>query len=121
MNDDDRPLRELFARLKHEDRARTPSFRMPERGVMRRSVWLPRVAIAAAIVLVAIVLARPDHPSRNVSVIDLGAATWRSPTDFLLVTPGSDLMRTVPAFGSPDRWAPVDLRRPSPAPESTRS
>lgn len=121
MNDDDRVLRELFARLKHEDRVRIPSFRTPERRVRTRSVWLPRVAIAAAIALVAIVLARPDGPSRNVSVVDLGAATWRSPTDFLLVTPGSDLMRTVPAFGSPDYWAPTDLRRRSAAPESTRS
>ena len=121
MNDHDRPLRELFARLKQEDRARTPSFRTPARRVRTRPVWVPRVAIAAAIALVAIVLARPDHPSRNVPVVDLGAATWRSPTDFLLVTPGSDLMRTVPAFGSPDRWGPVDLRRPSTAPESTRS
>ena len=121
MKDDDRSLRELFARLKHEDRARTPPFRTPERRVRTRPVWLPRVAIAAAIALIAIVLTRPDHPSRNVPVIDLGAATWHSPTDFLLVTPGSDLMRTVPAFGSPDHWAPVELRRPSPAPESTRS
>lgn len=121
MNDDDRLLRELFARLKHEDRARTPSFRTPVRRVKTRSVWVPRVAIAAAIAVVAIVLVRPDHPSRNVPVVDLGAATWRSPTDFLLVTPGSDLMRTVPAFGSPDPWVPVDPRRPSTAPESTRS
>ena len=121
MNDDDRSLRELFARLKHEDRARTPSFRTPERRVRTRSAWVPRVAMAAAIVLVAIVLTRPDHPEPSVSVVDLGAATWRSPTDFLLVTPGSDLMRTVPAFGPPDHWAPVDLRRPSTAPESTRS
>ena len=121
MNDDDRRLRELFARLKHEDRTRIPAFRSPEHRVRSRSVWLPRVAFAAAVALVAIVLARPNRPSGNVSVVDLGAATWRSPTDFLLVTPGSDLMRTVPAVGSPDYWAPIDLRRPSPAPESTRS
>ena len=121
MNDDDRLLRELFARLKREDRAHTPSFRTPVRRVRTRSVWVPRVAIAAAIALVAIVLARPDRPSSSVSVVDLGAATWRSPTDFLLATPGSDLMRTVPSFGSPDHWAPIEPGRPSAAPESTRS
>ena len=121
MTDDDRSLRELFTRLKHEDRARTPLFRVPEPRVATRSPWVPRVAIAAGIALVAIVLARPDRPSQNVSTVDLGTATWRSPTDFLLATPGSDLMRTVPALGSPARWAPLDLGRQSPAPESTRS
>ena len=120
MTDDDRPLRELFARLKHEDRGRTPSFRVPTRPARARPVWIPRVAIAAAIAL-AIVLARPDRPSPRVSVVDLGAATWRSPTDFLLVTPGADLMRTVPVFGSPDHFTPMEPRRPSAAPESTRS
>lgn len=121
MNDDDRSLRELFARLKQEDRGRIPSFRMPKGRARTRAVWVPRVAIAAAIALVAIVLARPDRPAPSVSVVDLGSVTWRSPTDFLLATPGSDLMRTVPAFGSPDHWAPIELRRPSAAPESTRS
>jgi hypothetical protein len=121
MNDDDRSLRELFARLKHEDRGRTPSFRTPERHVRTQVAWVPRVAMAAAIVLVAIVLARPDRPSRNAPVVDLGAATWRSPTDFLLATPGAELMRTVPVFGSPDHWPPIDLPSRSPVPESTRS
>jgi len=53
--------------------------------------------------------------------VDLGATAWRSPTDFLLATPGSVLMRTVPALGSPDRWVPIDVRRLPSAPESTRS
>jgi hypothetical protein len=121
MSDDNRRLRELFARLKQEDRARTPSFRAPERRVVTRPRWVPRLAIAAAIVLVALVLARSDEPSPDRAVVDLGATTWRSPTDFLLATPGADLMRTVPALGSSDRWVPVEMRRPSPAPESTRS
>jgi hypothetical protein len=54
-------------------------------------------------------------------VVDLGAATWRSPTDFLLATPGADLMRTVPHFGSPEHWTPIDAPSGSAVPESTRS
>jgi hypothetical protein len=121
MTDDDRELRELFARLKTEERAHIPPFRTPTRR--ERPAGVPRAAVAAAVILIALVLARPDRPSRNVSlqIVDLGAAAWRSPTDFLLITPGSELMRTVPAVGSPDRWGPTDLRRPSPAPESTRT
>jgi hypothetical protein len=122
MNDDDRDLRELFTQLRREDRARVPSFQAPAPRVSR---WMraPRLAAAAAIILIALVLARPDRARRNLplQVVDLGAATWRSPTDFLLVTPGSELLRTVPAVGLPHDWTPIDLRGRSSAPESTRS
>jgi hypothetical protein len=119
MNDD-RDVRELFARLKEEDRAHTPSFRMPTR---KQRSWSPRLVAAAVIALIAFVLARPDPPPQNVSrgVVRLDRSTWRSPTDFLLNTPGSELMRTVPTVGSPDSWGPINLPRRSPVPESTRS
>lgn len=118
MNDDDRDVRELFARLKAEDSARTPGLRMPTRTERQRGWWSPRILAAAVIALIALVLARPDAPPHNVSLqlVDLRRSTWQSPTDFLLVTPGSELMRTVPAVGSPQPWTPD-----SPAPESTRS
>jgi hypothetical protein len=123
MNDADRELRERFAQLKQEDRSRVPSFRKPSaREAMR---WRPvaRVAVAAGIVLIAVVLARPDRTPPTVArqIVDLGAAAWRSPTDFLLITPGSELLRSVPAVGSPDAWTPMDLPGVSPASESTRS
>jgi hypothetical protein len=123
MNDDDRELREMFARLRQEDRARIPSFRPPAAREAPRRMWSPRVAVAAAIVLIALVLARPDRTPRNVSphVVDLGAAAWQSPTDFLLITPGSELMRTVPVVGAPRDWTPIGTPGRAPAPESTRS
>src|SRR5688500_19165067 len=98
MNDDDRELRELFARLKQEDRARVPSFRTPVAKEAPRSGRAARVAIAAAIVLIAFVLARPDQTPRTMPrpVVDLGAAAWQSPTDFLLITPGNELLRSMP-------------------------
>jgi hypothetical protein len=122
MSDDDRDLRELFAGLKAEDRGHSPPFRRPVRTERRRP-WSPRLAVAAAIVLIAVVLTRPDAPPRNTSpqLVDPGAVTWRSPTDFLLNTPGNELMRTVPTVGSPDLWGPIELRARSPVPESTRS
>ena len=123
MNDDDRELRELFSRLKREDRARVPSYRTPVARVAPR--WRPaaRLAVAAAIVLIALVIGRPDRtpPTMARQLVDLGAASWKSPTDFLLITPGSELLRSMPAVGSPDDWTPIDLRGRSPASESTHS
>jgi hypothetical protein len=123
MNDDDRELRRLFARLKQEDRVRVPSFRTPVARESRRWAWGGRVAVAAAIVLIALVLALPDRTPRTTAhqVVDLGTTAWQSPTDFLLITPGSELLRSVPTVGSPHDWTPIDLRQRSPAPESTRS
>jgi hypothetical protein len=117
MTDNDHGVRELFARLKEEDRAHTPPFRIPVRAE-RHTWWSPGLAAAAAIALIALVLLRPDPPPSNASgqLVDLRASTWRSPTDYLLVTPGRELMRTVPAMGSPRFWMPD-----SPVPESTRT
>ena len=123
MNDDDRDLRALFARLKEEDRAGVPSFRTPHGRQAPRWGSVARVAMAAAAILIALVLAWPDRtpPAGARQVVDLRSVTWQSPTDFLLITPGSELLRTVPAVGSPDDWTPIDLPGRSPAPESTRS
>ena len=121
MSDDDRDLRERFARLRDEERAHAPAFQVTRQAP--RWTWSPRVGIAAAIILIALVLARPDQTPPQVAhqLIDPGAATWESPTDFLLITPGRELLRTVPDLGSPEPLIPIDLRgRPS-APESTRS
>ena len=122
MNDDDGTLRELFAQLKEEDRARTPSFRPPAMRPVPRRRSMVRVALAAASVVVAIVLARPDQTPRIAArqLVDLRASAWRSPTDFLLITPGSELLRSVPSVGSPDDWAPIYPRGDVPAAESTR-
>jgi len=123
MNDDDRELRELFSRLKREDRAHVPSYRTPVARVAPRCRPAARLALAAAIILIALVLGRPDRtpPTMARQLVDLGAASWKSPTDFLLITPGSELLRSMPAVGSPDDWTPIDLRGRSPASESTHS
>ena len=123
MNGDDRDLRALFARLREEDRARVPSFRPPQPGKVPRRRSVGRVLVAAAVILIALVLAWPDRrpPTIAGQVVDLGVVAWQSPTDFLLITPGSELLRTVPAVGSPDDCTPIDLPSRSPAPESTRA
>ena len=122
MNDDDRELREVFQQLKEADRARTPSFRAPAMGAAPRRRPMVRVALAAAIVGITVVLARPDQTPRTAAhqFVDLGAAAWRSPTDFLLNTPGSELLRSMPAVGWPDELPSPSPRGSAPAAESTR-
>lgn len=62
---------------------------------------LPRLAAAAAVVAAAgtgVWLARSssDTPVPAVDGREVTLASWQSPTDFLLDTPGVELLRTTP-------------------------
>ena len=101
----------------------TTSFRS---GLIRaRGTRVPVLAAIAAAVAVfvigALVRQGPTRPDVALLDVDLGATTWSSPTDFLLSTPGSDLMRMVPAVGAPRDWTPIGTPGRASAPESTRS
>jgi hypothetical protein len=114
FRDDD--LRARFAVLRREEEALAPEFALPRPRVaqgQRRSVG-KRIAFAASLVtaisVVVLVIAlwfaqrfaprfdaRKAHPGPGNPVASL--AEWRAPTDFLLETPGRELLRTVPAIG----------------------
>jgi hypothetical protein len=92
--DDDKALREAFAEARRVDAAETPAF---------ARVWetapVFRLALAGlgALALAAVLLRRPTAPS----VEPPGAPSiieWRSPTGFLLQTPGREVLGT-PALG----------------------
>ena len=125
----DREIEEMFARLKADERRDAPSFQEVRARATRphqpRSTRVPVLAtIAAAVAFLVIgTLVRQDRPRSDVALldVDLGASTWSSPTDFLLSTPGSDLMRMVPAVGAPRDWTPIGTPGRASAPESTRS
>jgi hypothetical protein len=121
-SEDDRELAEAFARLRRDEEARTPPFAAVVRRGRARSSRGPRflparpLGLAAAVLLVALgvwlgVRAREPRPAAAVPPL----AEWRSPTDFLLATPGRDLLAS-PAW---DRSV-LDLREMSPAPQSER-
>ena len=106
-----RDLRELFARLRAEDWARTPSFHATVAALgqrrRRRPGWTRRVAAAAAAVVVIALgyelrqsAVRRERARAEVRRPLLARPGWIAPTDFLLNTPGSRLLRTVPTFGS---------------------
>jgi hypothetical protein len=104
MSDDAR-LEAYFVSLRREDATQTPGFeRVLGRGRQRFAGHSWVLAIAASLVCAAVVVTvyRGLHPLRS-PAFDAAApalAEWRSPTDFLLETPGRELLRTVPGIGN---------------------
>ena len=111
--EDDRDLATAFADLRREEERRTPPFdEVVRRGRTRparaaglpgaRPLWLAAVfALAALGVWLGVRAREPRHPAVP------SLAEWRSPTDFLLATPGRDLLAAPAAW---DRSV-LDLRQ----------
>ncbi|MBI3982873.1 MAG: hypothetical protein HY337_08170 [Gemmatimonadetes bacterium] len=98
-NDDE--LRARFAALRQEDSRLLPQFRGAQQALAatpRLSRWVPAAALASAAVAV-LWLAGRDRDTSDRRGLDLAATVWRAPTDFLLETPGRDLLRQVPDVG----------------------
>jgi len=103
MNED-RELRDAFAAWRRREAARGPDFEAllrRTRTAARRPAWL---AAALACLTLASLMAvlwqlAPERvpPVRPVSTLSL--TDWRSSTDFLLATPGSELLHVVPRIG----------------------
>jgi len=83
-------MHDLFHRLRDEDLARVPPFHVAARS---KRAWRPLLAAAAALVIVVLGILAFHHrrPPVTESIV-----TWKAPTDFLLRTPGSELLSTVP-------------------------
>jgi hypothetical protein len=107
MSDDDldRKLARRFGDLRASDDLRTPSFRgvlarAPRPGKRIRGRRLPLFLGAAAAAILAVVLLRPaDKPSG--AAVSAAIAEWKSPTDSLLDTPGSELYGEPPPAAEP--------------------
>ncbi len=106
MPTDDADLGRRFDALRLEDLQRVPPF--PRAWTATRQSRPPRRRIAAAVAaaaaaVVILVVARlprasvqPPVPTAASSILE-----WRSPTDFLLNTPGQPLLATVPTITRP--------------------
>lgn len=102
----DERLREAFHVLRRDTAASAPEFRdtlarigrWRERigRVRRRAAIVALAAAAAGLVVIAVV--RPFGEGNRSAVVDLTATRWEAPTDFLLRTPGAELLRTMPTF-----------------------
>lgn len=101
LNDDE--LRGRFTVLRREEEQSVPVFaslwRSRTRAPLGKGSWLV-ASTCALIVLAAILLLRSERPnSKEVSMVSI--TEWKAPTDFLLETPGREILQTVPEIG---RW-----------------
>ena len=92
MNDD-RDLREAFARLREIDAESTPRFAMPCAQPRPRRRMIPAIAVVLLLVTTLVVyITRPKVAPRP----EIRIESWRAPTDFLLKTPGAELTSSIP-------------------------
>ncbi len=126
-DDEDRDLRRRFAALRRQELEAVPPFRRVWAAARARRRPRPRVRFAVAAVALAILgllWLRPDTRPAPESGTSPSIAQWRSPTDFLLATPGRELLSTVPALGSPaipGLGLPVPPPKPSTTPKGETS
>jgi hypothetical protein len=101
---DDPDIRDRFASLRREEAARTPAFEQVLRRAhpARRGIgsWVTAGSLMAVVGLAAL-LWRSPHRSPGPEVMAAAISQWRAPTDFLLNTPGMDMLRTIPRIGEP--------------------
>jgi hypothetical protein len=106
MNDtrqDDKELVTAFDALRRETAAGLAPFRLARRTPRRALRWHARPILVSgllAAVAVGAVLERRAVERRAMLAPFLSSTTWRSPTDYLLVTPGQELLSTVPSVGT---------------------
>ena len=115
----DADLRERFGRMRREEAEAAPGFRHTLTRARARSAASSRLRWpigAAALTALSVVglmlwLAGPIATPDTSDEVPLGEAVgaWRMPTDVLLDTPGSELLRTLP-----DLRSPAELRLPGP-------
>jgi hypothetical protein len=111
--DDD--LRERFAALREQDEREGPGFaQLRARALARRRVGARRWALAAAttatLALFALIVGREPQPRPSMPSL----AEWRAPTDFLLKTPGREVLTLGPSLdrGSSTALLPAPSRSP---------
>lgn len=99
-HDDDRVLQEAFAELRREDTDQVPSFAaVVEGGATPRRPPNPlrgealAAGLLVASLVVGLVVRRPPPPPPPAA-----ALAWTAPTDFLLRTPGIEVLESVPHF-----------------------
>jgi hypothetical protein len=122
--DEETGLEQTFAALRRQEKNAAPSFATlwqaaEERRRSRRAgPWRPLslTATAAAAGLLVLLLAlwrvppgaRPSLPAAGIPAI----SQWRPATDFLLQTPGRELLGEAPILG---RGFPLDVAAPAPS------
>jgi hypothetical protein len=106
----DADLRQRFHALRGEEEPTVPAFRIPGRRSVRRPPAVVIAAAAAVIAVAGILWLSSGGRGRQAAEfqLDLTQRRWVSPTDFLLETPGIDLLRGEPALLNPETLPGLD-------------
>jgi hypothetical protein len=103
---EDPDLRDAFVAWRRREAIRAPGFEailQRSSAVSRRPPWrgaaLACLGLAALTAVVWRFAPTPTPVARPASALSL--TDWRSPTDFLLSTPGSELLHAMPDIGEP--------------------
>ncbi len=95
MNGDDRDLRDAFIRLREAEGKTIPPFQVAH--VRRpRPARLAFAFMALLVILAGAFIARRAQEQKRVPPPNVTLSTWRAPTDFLLQTPGRELLDSTP-------------------------
>ena len=84
-------LRDAFDTLRHDEAARAPRFEKMWRVRPERRL-VPKLAFAAMLLIIVTAVffvRRPEPPRPSITA-------WKAPTDFLLATPGRELLQKTP-------------------------
>jgi hypothetical protein len=95
---DDRDLRDAFARLRDAERRGIPPFRIPAQSPIpfRARGGLRLAAAAALLLLIGYFIRDRNVHQPSIAETATSISEWRAPTDFLLRTPGSELIVSTP-------------------------
>ncbi len=97
----DSALRKRFLSLREQEQQHVPAFALLWGGRAHtphnKGLWYAAAA-CALIMVAAILLLRSDRPNRD-KVLMVSITEWKAPTDFLLETPGHEILQTVPEIG----------------------
>ncbi len=94
MNDDG-DLRDAFVRLREAESRTIPPFRVAH----VQHAHAPRLAFALVALLLLVtgaIFIRRSHERDRIPPPNVTLSTWRAPTDFLLQTPGRELLVSTP-------------------------
>jgi hypothetical protein len=117
MNDKtDNTLRRRFAALRREEDQQTPEFALlwqAGAGARRPQARWFAAAACALIALLAFLWIRSVQRRPGDKIV-ASITEWKAPTDFLLETPGRELLRTVPEIGEWQVYTALPRVTPSP-------
>lgn len=119
----DEQLRRRFAGLRQEDERGVPSFavlwRSRQRKPERRIRWVFATGATAIVFAGLFWLWAVRHGPETTTVASI--TEWKAPTDFLLETPGRDLLRTVPEIGGWSGFTQASRPEATPSPTGKKA